>query len=84
MKREQGDAPPLAVHLEPNELVAVKSGVQCLQRHAGLIHDGVPEGGVATAVVLGIGLVTNAQLGRVLYQALHEAAGQHEAGTSVC
>lgn len=63
MEREQRDAPPIVVYLEPSELIAGERRVQRLQGLARLVHDGIPEGGIATAVVLGIILVAHAQLG---------------------
>lgn len=63
MEREQRDAPPIVIYLEPGELIAGERRVQGLQGLARLVHDSVPEGGITTAVVLRIILVAHAQLG---------------------
>lgn len=62
MEREQRDAPPIVIHLEPSELIAGECRIQGLHWLSRLVHDSVPEGGIAAAVVLGIILVPHAQL----------------------
>lgn len=63
MEREQRDAPPIMIYLEPSQLIAGERRVQSLQGLARLVHDSVPEGGITTTVVLGVILVAHAQLG---------------------